>query len=243
MVTSCIAFGCNNLQDKRIKRQFHMFPFSRPEILNRWIAAIRRENWKPSPTSRICSDHFLESDYEKRPGCQLKKLRNDAIPCVFSFPPHLQRNHTYRRKLVRSEVKGMATCTTSSEVLDNGSEEQLTCEMDVIKKEPEVDPLAIQWSDETDTDEKKPLSEQVNLLDLHVAGIKTECVDHSYDLKSDFRVEGTPVPTNFVTTKCKAEEELCDLDTVKEELKLELKAEDSEILTDRLQLQNSIIRM
>ncbi|KAJ4425966.1 hypothetical protein ANN_27592 [Periplaneta americana] len=100
-----------------------LFPFSRPEILNRWIAAIRRENWKPSPTSRICSDHFLESDYEKRPGCQLKKLRNDAIPCVFSFPPHLQRNHTYRRKLVRSEVKGMATCTTSSEVLDNGSEE------------------------------------------------------------------------------------------------------------------------
>ncbi|XP_069669962.1 uncharacterized protein [Periplaneta americana] len=77
--------------------------------------------------------------------------------------------------------------------------------MDVIKKEPEVDPLAIQWSDETDTDEKKPLSEEGNLLDFHVTGIKTESVSRSYELTSEIKVEDTAVQTDFVTTKCKAE--------------------------------------
>ncbi|KAJ4425979.1 hypothetical protein ANN_27605 [Periplaneta americana] len=106
--------------------------------------------------------------------------------------------------------------------------------MDVIKNEPEVDPLAIQWSDNTDRDEKKPLSEEGNLLDLHVAGIKTERVDHSYDLTSDIKIEETAMPTNFVTTKCKTEEELCHLDTIKDELKVEVTAEENEILTDSI---------
>ncbi|XP_069673289.1 uncharacterized protein [Periplaneta americana] len=99
--------------------------------------------------------------------------------------------------------------------------------MDVIKEEPEIDPLAIQSNDE-----KKPLSEEGNLLALHLAGIKTECVDHSYDPTSETKVEQTALPNNFVTTKCKAEEELCDLDTVKDELKLEVTTEENEILTD-----------
>ncbi|XP_069670121.1 jerky protein homolog-like [Periplaneta americana] len=77
--------------------------------------------------------------------------------------------------------------------------------MDVIKTEAEVDPLAIHWSDNTVTDEKKPLPEEGNLLDLHVAGIKTECVDDSYDLILETKVEETAVPTEFVSMKCKDE--------------------------------------
>ncbi|KAJ4425710.1 hypothetical protein ANN_27906 [Periplaneta americana] len=105
--------------------------------------------------------------------------------------------------------------------------------MDVIKKEPDIDPLAIHWSDDTDTDEKKPLSEEGNVLDLDVTGIKTECVDHSYDHTSETKVEETAVPTNFVSVKCEAEEELCDSDTVKDELKLDVTAEEDEILPHR----------
>ncbi|XP_069669503.1 uncharacterized protein [Periplaneta americana] len=77
--------------------------------------------------------------------------------------------------------------------------------MDVIKMEPEVDPLAIQTSENTDIEEKKPISEEGNLLDLHMAGIKTECVDHSWDVTLETEVEETIVPTNFVTAKYKAE--------------------------------------
>ncbi|XP_069672795.1 uncharacterized protein [Periplaneta americana] len=100
--------------------------------------------------------------------------------------------------------------------------------MDAFKKEPEVDPLAIQTSDNTDLEEKKSISEEGNLLDLHVAAIKTECVDQDYDLTSEFKVEQISVGTNFIEAKCKAEEELCDLNTMKDELKLE----ENEILTN-----------
>ncbi|XP_069672965.1 uncharacterized protein [Periplaneta americana] len=109
----------------------------------------------------------------------------------------------------------------------------VTVVMDVIKEEPEVDPLAIQRSDNSDTAEKKLLSEEGNLLAVHVAEIKMECVDHSYDFTAGFRVEETAVPANFVTTKCEAEEELCSLDTVKDDLKVEVMREENEILTDR----------
>ncbi|XP_069669805.1 uncharacterized protein [Periplaneta americana] len=77
--------------------------------------------------------------------------------------------------------------------------------MEVIKKEPEVDPLAVHWSDNTDTDEKKPLSEDGLLLDPYVAGIKMKCEDNNCDLTSDIKVEETAVPTNFVTINCKDE--------------------------------------
>ncbi|KAJ4425687.1 hypothetical protein ANN_27883 [Periplaneta americana] len=81
----------------------------------------------------------------------------------------------------------------------------VTVVMDVIKKEPEVDPLAIHWSDDTDKDEKKPLLQEGNLFDFHVAGIKTESVDYSYDLTSETKVEEPAVPTDFLSIECKAE--------------------------------------
>ncbi|KAJ4425343.1 hypothetical protein ANN_27958, partial [Periplaneta americana] len=111
--------------------------------------------------------------------------------------------------------------------------------MDVIKKEPEFDPLAMHWIDETDTAEQKPIPEEGNSLHHHVAGIKTEIVDHSYDLTSDIKVEETAVPTDFVTTICKAEEESCDLNTVTVELKEEVTAEENEILIGRIGLSAS----
>ncbi|KAJ4426022.1 hypothetical protein ANN_27649 [Periplaneta americana] len=65
---------------------------------------------------------------------------------------------------------------------------------------------------------------EVNLLDLHVTGIKTECVDQGYELQ----FEETAVPM----VKCEAEEGTCDVDTVKEELKLEITAEEDEFFTE-----------
>ncbi|XP_069673274.1 uncharacterized protein [Periplaneta americana] len=105
--------------------------------------------------------------------------------------------------------------------------------MEVIKMEVDVDPLAIQSSDNTNTDGKKPLLEEGHLLDLHMAGIKTESVDHTYDFTSGNKVEESAVASNFVTKKCKAEEKY-DVDAVKDELKLEVTAEENEILINRI---------
>ncbi|XP_069670186.1 zinc finger protein 722-like isoform X3 [Periplaneta americana] len=98
--------------------------------------------------------------------------------------------------------------------------------MDVIKKEPEFDPLAMQWSDETDTTKKKPIPEEENLSDLHVAGIKTECVDHSNALTSEIKVEETSVTTDLVLIKCEVEVNLFVVDRVQQEQKVEVSLED-----------------
>ena len=78
------------------------FPFKRPEILKLWIIAIRRDNWYPSKTSRICGQHFLATDYQFKPGCTQKALKFDAVPSVFAFPKHLVRNVIPRRTIRRN---------------------------------------------------------------------------------------------------------------------------------------------
>ncbi|XP_069671068.1 uncharacterized protein [Periplaneta americana] len=101
--------------------------------------------------------------------------------------------------------------------------------MDVIKIEPGCDPLAAMTSDNSDVQEKKTLSEEGNLLDLDVTKIKTECVDHRYDIKSEIVFEESAVPIDFPMLKSEAEEEFCELNQVKK-VKLEVTAEENEIL-------------
>ncbi|XP_069684802.1 uncharacterized protein [Periplaneta americana] len=76
--------------------------------------------------------------------------------------------------------------------------------MDMIKKEPEVDPLAIWSSDNIDTDEKKPLLQEGNFLDRNMIMLKEDCVDCNYDLKSEFVFKETAVPIDFSTVKNEA---------------------------------------
>ncbi|XP_069670235.1 zinc finger protein 235-like isoform X5 [Periplaneta americana] len=103
---------------------------------------------------------------------------------------------------------------------------------DVIKMEPEVDPLSIQTSDDADIEEKKPLSEEGNLLDLHVTEIKTEFIDHKCDLKSEMTYEEAAVSVDFPMRKSEAENNSREVDGVKEEVKLEVTSEENEVLTE-----------
>ena len=51
MVTSCIAIGCTNRVKAGSGISFHRFPLSRPELLHKWVQAVRRENWTPKKHS------------------------------------------------------------------------------------------------------------------------------------------------------------------------------------------------
>ena len=60
MVHSCCAYGCRNRMGEQKGLGFFRFP-SRPEEKERrqkWITAMRRNNWKPTKYSRICGNHF-----------------------------------------------------------------------------------------------------------------------------------------------------------------------------------------
>ncbi|XP_069680781.1 zinc finger protein ZFP2-like isoform X2 [Periplaneta americana] len=77
--------------------------------------------------------------------------------------------------------------------------------MDVIKMEPNVDPLGTYTSDHTDIGEKKSVSlEEGTVLNPPVTGIKVEYLDPSYDLISEVKLE-PPESIMLPVRKCEAE--------------------------------------
>ena len=67
-------------------------------LLDEWIKNMRRANWKPCASSRICGDHFADDCYElDEDGEKTNNLKKDAIPSDFRFPEHLMKKETPRR--------------------------------------------------------------------------------------------------------------------------------------------------
>ncbi|XP_045468058.1 THAP domain-containing protein 3-like isoform X3 [Harmonia axyridis] len=84
MVYSCVAIGCKNEQDYR-RLSFHGFPFKRPHIFKLWIEAVGRGNWTPTKYSKLCSEHFLPTDYIDNSGGRSRTLEPDAVPSIFPY--------------------------------------------------------------------------------------------------------------------------------------------------------------
>ena len=112
----------------------YRFPLKNPNLLEKWICAMRREKWMPSKYSVLCENHFAFNDYNTRVDYDLedgihqtkKHLKPDAVPSVFYFPPHLVniaklRHVPAKRKAprpAREEVpvkkpRSQPTCTTN----------------------------------------------------------------------------------------------------------------------------------
>ena len=116
MVKSCSAYGCQNrLIPGKSDLTFHAFPTRNIELRKKWIQAVRRMNFEPKSHDRICSDHFLPSDFRDDTSLLIKLLKEDAVPSVFKgFPTHLQTPAKKRRVLERvpavaTEVPAAAT--------------------------------------------------------------------------------------------------------------------------------------
>ena len=72
---------------------FDRFP-SEPERKEKWLKNLRRKDWQPSKHSKICSDHFTESNLNRT--YRRVKLREDAIPTRFKqFPNYLKKVYLY----------------------------------------------------------------------------------------------------------------------------------------------------
>ncbi|XP_069670011.1 zinc finger protein 431-like isoform X2 [Periplaneta americana] len=83
--------------------------------------------------------------------------------------------------------------------------------MEVIKIEREIDTLAFEGRNNTDIEEMK--LQEGNLLDLQVIAIKTECMDHSYEVKPKMTFDKTDVPIDISFAKREIEEgNILDLD-------------------------------
>lgn len=59
----CSVLGCTNPSNKDVKPNLFRFPKDL-KLRKKWIDACKRKNWKPTPNSRICSDHFDEASFK-----------------------------------------------------------------------------------------------------------------------------------------------------------------------------------
>jgi len=102
------------------------FPLTNKALLDKWLLAVRRQNWKPTKHSVLCSEHFESSCF--RFYANQKRLKEDAVPSVFKFPEHLMpKPKTPRRTLVRSvavdgQVENVCSESASVEVATPVSE-------------------------------------------------------------------------------------------------------------------------
>lgn len=75
----CAAYNCKNagtITFPKLKK-----------LTNLWVKAPKRKNFKPSPYSVLCKEHFTESDFIRtiKYGLPLLrvKLKKEAIPSIF----------------------------------------------------------------------------------------------------------------------------------------------------------------
>ena len=79
----CAAYGCNsgyatNKSNESVS--FHAFPKD-PELRDKWIRAISRQDYVPTKYSRICSRHFHDTDFvELRTDMNKSRLKGKS--CV-----------------------------------------------------------------------------------------------------------------------------------------------------------------
>ena len=64
------------------------YPLKNTELLNKWVAAVRRDKWNPQPSDVLCSEHFDNSCF--RTYRAQVRLIADAVPSIFQFPDHLK---------------------------------------------------------------------------------------------------------------------------------------------------------
>ncbi|XP_069670275.1 uncharacterized protein [Periplaneta americana] len=102
--------------------------------------------------------------------------------------------------------------------------------MDLIKMEPEYDSLDLQHDGTYKIEENISSSKEEDLSHPEMMGLKA---DHTYEIKSEIKVEDSPVPTSFAYVKCEVDDDLLDEDRVQQEEKVEVSLEEDEVLTER----------
>ncbi|XP_058633470.1 THAP domain-containing protein 1 isoform X3 [Onychostoma macrolepis] len=59
------------------------FPLARPDVCGKWVAAMKRRNFKPTKYSNICSQHFTRDCFKRE--CNNRVLKDNAVPSLFTF--------------------------------------------------------------------------------------------------------------------------------------------------------------
>ena len=90
---------------KKIPRSYHKFPKCDKELREKWIRAVRCDNWVPSASNMLCSDHFTEDCFTTKPNQKGHLLKKGSVPTIFpTLPSHLQTQEPKTRKSPRKRI-------------------------------------------------------------------------------------------------------------------------------------------
>ncbi|XP_073797186.1 THAP domain-containing protein isoform X1 [Danio rerio] len=103
---SCSALSCKNRPSPGTGISFHRFPLDDKDRLQKWLLNLRRDNFQPSPSARICSQHFEDGCFFTNNHGKLC-LSKSAVPTLFYYPISFRswRKYWSKRMVVSEEEK------------------------------------------------------------------------------------------------------------------------------------------
>ena len=114
------------------KKSFR-FPLKKAELLQRWLNAMKRDSWSLSKYSVLCEKHFKQEDYvigeiqsTRAVNLSKKYLRADAVPSVFTFPQHLQKENKKRKSPVKRKLPSCSGTKATSKAVPNKKQKLCT---------------------------------------------------------------------------------------------------------------------
>ncbi|GFY19490.1 THAP-type domain-containing protein [Trichonephila clavipes] len=142
-MSHCAAYGCTNYRKKEEckSKSFFKFPVKNPGLLKAWLKMIRRENFKPSAHSLICSDHFEDTCFEYQPFTNRRQLKRGSIPTIFVFIKKassrriLDRCSFNPREMEPNTTSAGTQTDTFGEVIDMLSQKDIAIEKLISTKE------------------------------------------------------------------------------------------------------------
>ena len=63
----CAAVGCTRRtgSGQQYGHKCYSFPLQNPDLLNKWLAKMKRKGFVPTKSSRLCSGHFLDTCFQE----------------------------------------------------------------------------------------------------------------------------------------------------------------------------------
>ena len=138
MVNFCAVPGCSNRSDRDTNVSYHRLPINKPLLLKQWIHKIGRVNPSICDSTRVCSEHFVNSKGRKLRPDEYPTLKLPLCPTEVSVSP--PRRELIRHDLPVKKRKCDSQVDTSSGMLycDAATNTELTW-LEIEDKEKELD--------------------------------------------------------------------------------------------------------
>lgn len=127
MPCCCSISSCKNNSRKTLDVVYHCFPKD-PAMAKKWRLACKRgDSWSIPKSGRICSDHFLPSDYVRDLVAELlnyvpvkKYLKEDAVPTLNLPGMKIDKNNSPLHKEITNPLTSYTEINHDASLSDNG---------------------------------------------------------------------------------------------------------------------------